>query len=189
MNILLHICCAPCEIYPVEKLRQDMHLVSGFFYNPNIHPCSEYLKRKEEVEKYSKECGLDVVYAGYDIEDFFQYIVYNEAMKESRCPSCWWLRMKKTAAAAKRTGFDAFTTTLLGSPYQDHAVLKEICEDVAGEAGIKFHYEDFRTGFKTAHDKAKNLGIYCQNYCGCIFSEREKMEKRNPALKCSNSTL
>lgn len=178
MNILLHICCAPCEIYPVEKLRKDKHLVGGFFYNPNIHPYSEYLKRKEGVEKYSKEAGLNVTYSDYDIKDFFQFIVFNETLK-NRCSVCWWIRMKKTAQAAKETGFDAFTTTLLGSPYQDHEVLKNICEDITQNSGVKFYYEDFRVGFKEAHDKAKKNGIYCQNYCGCLFSEKERIEKKD----------
>lgn len=177
MNILLHICCAPCEIYPLEKLRQDKHLVGGYYYNPNIHPYSEYLKRKGEVEKYSKEEGLAVTFGDYDIEDYFQNIIYDEGI-ENRCPVCWWLRIKKTAQTAKEIGFDAFTTTLLGSPYQDHKVLKDICEDVAIKIGIKFHYEDFRIGFKEAHNKAKAKGIYCQNYCGCLFSEKERIEKK-----------
>jgi predicted adenine nucleotide alpha hydrolase (AANH) superfamily ATPase len=177
MNILLHICCAPCEIYPVEALREKDHTVAGFFYNPNIHPYPEYLKRKSEVEKYSKEIGLNVNYAEYDLMEYFRYIVDNEDQKY-RCPVCWWLRMIRTARFAKENSFDAFTTTLLGSPYQDHEVLKNLCEDVAKEAGIKFYYEDFRTGFKAAHDKARKKGMYCQNYCGCLFSEKERIEKK-----------
>ena len=178
MKILLHICCAPCEIYPVEKLRKDKHSVGGFFYNPNIHPYSEYLKRKEEVEKYSKEIGLSVAFDDYDLMKYFEYIIENEDQK-NRCPVCWWLRIKKTAEATKVIGFDAFTTTLLGSPYQDHEVIKKLCEDIADKAGIKFYYEDFRTGFKEAHNKAKAKGIYCQNYCGCLFSEKERIESKS----------
>ncbi len=86
--------------------------------------------------------------------------------------------MEKTAVFARENGFDAFTTTLLGSPYQDHDILKNICEDVAKKTGIKFYYDDFRVGFKAAHDKAKSKGMYCQNYCGCVFSEIERIEKK-----------
>ncbi len=187
MNILLHICCAPCEIYPAEALKEKGHVAAGFFYNPNIHPYSEYLKRKKEVERYSKEIGLNVTYSDYDIEGYFQHIVYNEAL-DNRCPVCWWLRMKKTAQFAKESAFDAFTTTLLGSPYQDHEVLKSVCGDVAKQADIKFYYEDFTKGFKEAHNKAKSNGIYCQNYCGCLFSEKERMEKiQNPKSKTFGS--
>ena len=183
MNILVHICCAPCVIYTLERLRKVGHLVGGFFYNPNIHPYSEYLKRKEALEKYSTAAGLKVTYASYDIEDYFQHIVYNEALK-TRCPVCWWLRVERTAEFAKGNGFDAFTTTLLASPYQEHKVIANLCEDVAKRLDIKFYYEDFRIGFKDAHSQAKAKGIYCQNYCGCIFSEKERIEKKGHG-KCS----
>src|SRR3989338_7338591 len=143
MNILLHICCAPCAIAPIEELEKDRHKVRGFFYNPNIHPYSEYLRRVAEVEKYSKEAGLDVVYSGYDIEKYFQHIVYNEA-KDNRCPICWWLRLEKTAKFAKENGFDSFTTTLLASPYQDQETVKNICADLAKRLGLGFYYKDFR---------------------------------------------
>jgi predicted adenine nucleotide alpha hydrolase (AANH) superfamily ATPase len=177
MNILLHICCAPCAIYPVEKLKKEAHQVAGFFYNPNIHPYSEYLRRKAEVEKYAKEAGLNVMYYDYDIEDYLQHIVYNEDLKK-RCPVCWWLRMETAAVFAQDNGFEAFTTTLLGSPYQDQDTIKKLSEDVAKKLGLKFYFEDFRIGFKEAHDKARSKGMYCQNYCGCVFSEKEKLEKK-----------
>lgn len=177
MNILLHICCAPCSIYPIEKLRKDKHVIAGFFYNPNIHPYSEYMKRKGAVEDYSKTVKLNVIYSDYDLGDYFQNVVYNEDTV-NRCPVCWWIRMKKSAKFAKENGFDAFTTTLLGSPYQEHEILKNICEDVSKSAGIKFYYDDFRIGFKGAQETAKSKGIYRQNYCGCIFSEKERLEKK-----------
>jgi predicted adenine nucleotide alpha hydrolase (AANH) superfamily ATPase len=164
-------------IYPVEKLRKDGHVIAGFFYNPNIHPYSEYLKRQAEVEKYSKNASLNVNYAEYDLEQYLDYIFDNED-QHNRCPVCWWVRMKRAAQFARENGFDAFTATLLGSPYQDHEVLKNICGDIAREAGIKFYYEDFRPGFNNAHEKAKKCGMYLQNYCGCLFSEKERIEKK-----------
>ncbi len=177
MKILLHICCAPCAIYPVELIRKDAHKFAGYFYNPNIHPYPEYLKRKDEVEEYSKGSGFNVIYGDYEIKDYFQHIVYNED-HPSRCPVCWWLRLAKAARFAAKNGFDAFTTTLLGSPYQDHEAIKSISEDVAVKSGIKFYFKDFRIGFKAAHDIAREKGMYCQNYCGCIFSEKERIEAR-----------
>jgi len=182
MNILLHICCAPCQIYPVEVLRKDGHVIAGFFYNPNIHPYCEYLKREKEVEKYSKEASLNVNYGEYDLEEYLEYIIDNKSLKD-RCLVCWWYRMKRTTLFAKENGFDAFTTTLLGSPYQGHEALKSICEDLAKESGVKFYYEDFRTGFRSAHDKARSKNIYCQNYCGCLFSEKERIEKKGKSFK------
>jgi len=177
MNILLHICCAPCAIFPAEELRREGHKLAGFFYNPNIHPYAEYIRRRGQVERYAVDAGLNVISSDYDIENYFQHIVYNEDFK-NRCPVCWRLRMESSAAFAKENGFDAFTTTLLGSPYQDHDMIKEICQDIAKRLGLKFYYKDFRTGFKEAHDRAKSKGIYCQNYCGCIFSEVERAQKK-----------
>jgi len=182
MNILLHICCAPCAIFPIEAMVKEKHRMAGFFYNPNIHPYSEYLKRKDALEKYSKEAGINVIYPEYDVERYFQHIVYNEDIR-NRCPVCWWLRLLSTAKFAKENGFDAFTTTLLGSPYQDHEMLKIIGEDVAKKTEVGFFYMDFRTGFKDGQERAKEKGIYRQNYCGCIFSEKEKLESKKTKSK------
>ncbi len=181
MNILLHICCAPCAIYPIETLKKAGHQIAGYFYNPNIHPYSEYIKRKLELEKFAKESVVNVIFADYDLENYFQYIVYNEAAataKETRCPACWWMRLEKAAAFAKENGFEAFTTTLLGSPYQDQDVIKDIGTDIAKRFGLTFYFEDFRKGFKAARDLAKSKGMYLQNYCGCVFSEKERIEAK-----------
>ncbi len=178
MNILVHICCAPCAIYPVEELKKEGHKFAGFFYNPNIHLYSEFLKRRGEVERHSKEEKYNVIYPDYEAEKYFQYITDNEEHK-NRCPVCWWLRLDRCAIFAAENGFEAFTTTLLSSPYQDHEVIKTIGEDIASKAGIRFYYKDFRVGFKDAQSKAKAEGYYIQNYCGCIFSEKEKLERKD----------
>ena len=185
MNILLHICCAPCIIPMLEDVRKEGHKVTGLFYNPNIHPYSEYLRRKGEVEKYSKEVELNVIYLDYDIEDYFQHILYNEALK-NRCPVCWALRFEKTAKFAKENGFDSFTTTLLGSPYQDQETIKNICADIAKRLGLGFYYKDYSPRFRDSHDIAKPKGMYCQNYCGCVFSEKERIGAKNLKLKAQN---
>ncbi len=163
-------------MFPVEELKKEGHKFAGFFYNPNIHLYSEYLKRKDEVRRHSKEESYNVIYPEYEVEKYFRHITDNEAQKY-RCPVCWWLRLEKAAEFAAQNGFEAFTTTLLGSPYQDHAVLKNICEDIANRMGLKFYYRDFRAGFKDGRAKAKANGYYLQNYCGCIFSEKERIEK------------
>ena len=111
----------------------------------------------------------------YETADFFKSILGAE-MPPARCRACWGMRLRKTASYAKENAFDAFTTTLLGSPYQDHDTLKNICEKVSGEMKINFYYKDFRTGFKDAHRLARDRGIYCQNYCGCVFSIMEREE-------------
>lgn len=176
MNLLLHICCAPCLIYPLERLKSIGNSVEGVFYNPNIHPFSEYKNRKKAVEDLSLSLALTVKYPDYLPQDFFNKINLKELPPE-RCFLCWSLRLEKTAFLAKDNGFDAFTSTLLVSPYQDQEALKKIGNDIAKNIGIEFYYEDFRVGFKKAHEQAKTSGIYCQKYCGCIYSERERFDK------------
>ena len=174
MRLLLHTCCAPCLIYPLEQLRKNGHEVAGFFYNPNIHPCSEYNKRSQAVKDLG--CGCEVFYPEYNPQEFFRAVNLFEAGSQ-RCAMCWSLRLRQTAKAAKDKEFDCFSTTLLVSPYQDQEALKNIGEGVAQVEGIKFYYEDFRPGFRNAHDQAKQKGIYCQKYCGCLYSEKERYKK------------
>jgi len=176
MKLLLHTCCAPCLIYPLERLKEKGFTVTGFFYNPNIHPIEEHKNRKQAVEDFSKSASVDVIYTEYEPLEFFHAVNLKEA-KPQRCSICWSLRLQKTAGFAKEKGFDSFSTTLLVSPYQDQESLKKIGNDISKEAGINFYYEDFRTGFKKAHDLAKTQGIYCQKYCGCIYSEIERCKK------------
>ena len=176
MRILLHTCCAPCLIFPLEKLRQEGFSVSGFFYNPNIHPFSEYKNRQQAVGDFSKTVGLDVFYPEYRPQEFFQAVNTRETSLE-RCSLCWHLRLDKTAWEAKEKGYTHFSSTLLVSPYQDQELLKQIGSDIAKEAGINFYYADFRLGFRKAHDQARAQGIYCQKYCGCIYGEIEQCRK------------
>lgn len=173
MKLLLHICCGPCLIYPLENLRSKGFEVSGIFYNPNIHGYIEYANRKKAVEEISRIKDLNTVYAEYDLQNYFRAIVGNEE-KNKRCPICWNLRLKRVAKFAQENNFEYFTTTLLVSPYQDIEIIKKIGEDIAKNYKIKFYFEDFRSGFRTAHDEAKKLGLYCQKYCGCVYSEAER---------------
>jgi predicted adenine nucleotide alpha hydrolase (AANH) superfamily ATPase len=158
-------------------MREEGHLVGGYFYNPNVQPYSEYLKRKAEVERWAKGSGLNVVSGDYELERFFEDVDY-AGTKEERCLGCWWMRLEKSGAHAKENGFDAFTTTLLGSPYQDSGAIVKIGEDIAARCGIRFYAADFASGFRSAHDEARSKGIYCQGYCGCVFSEKERIEAK-----------
>ncbi len=173
MKLLLHICCAPCLIYPLEELRKKDFRVRGIFYNPNIHPFSEYKNRKKSVSDFSKMNNVDVDYCEYRPFDFFQAVNLKQT-SPVRCSLCWNLRLKKTAQVAKQKGFDYFSTTLLVSPYQNHEQLKQIGNIIADSEDVEFYYQDFRPGFKAAHIEAKKQGIYCQKYCGCIYSEIER---------------
>ncbi len=175
MRVLLHTCCAPCLIYPLERLKENRFEVTGFFYNPNIHSFPEYNKRKEALSDFNKKEAIDIIYLDYAPADFFRAINLKEN-KPQRCAICWRLRLTKTAEFAREKGFDYFSTTLLVSPYQDQELLKKIGDEISKELKVVFYYEDFRPGFKKAQELAKQKGLYRQKYCGCIYSEMERCE-------------
>lgn len=176
MKLLLHTCCGPCEIGPLEQLRAKGFKVSGIFYNPNIHPFEEYKKRRQAAQDFSKSAGIEMIYPEYAAQDFF-YAITGKPAAPFRCHACWTLRLKMTGKTAKEKGFEAFTTTLLASPYQDQELLKEIGSKIAREEGIDFYYQDFRPGFRRAHNEARQQGLYMQKYCGCVFSEIERKKQ------------
>lgn len=173
MKLLLHICCGPCLIYPFSVLKEKGFEVSGFFYNPNIHPLAEYKNRKTAAEEASRRLGVEMLYPEYTPVEYFRETNLKETSPQ-RCYACWSLRLLRTAWEAKRRGCDYFSTTLLVSPYQDQEQLKKIGVDTGSSVGVNFYYEDFRPGFRQAHNQAKEIGIYCQKYCGCIYSEIER---------------
>ncbi|HVO65069.1 MAG TPA: epoxyqueuosine reductase QueH [Syntrophales bacterium] len=172
MKLLMHICCAPCTIYPLEILRSDRHDLSGLFYNPNIHPYREYKKRLDTLKTYAAQVGLNVTYTEeYDMENFLRNVAFRE---KDRCRYCYYGRLQLTAHRAKEKGFKGFTTTLLYSKFQDHAMIKNIGESLAIEHKIKFHYRDFRLGWENGVKVSKEMGLYRQPYCGCVYSEKER---------------
>ena len=169
MKVLMHMCCAPCSIYPVDSLLAGGYRLEGLFYNPNIHPREEYEKRRENVRIYSDIRNLKVNY----IDDFRQKEWESfDGREPARCTMCYGIRMDKAASYAAANGFDAFTTSLLVSPYQKHDLIKEVSEKYAEKYGIKFLYVDFRPGFRQGQQQARELGLYRQKYCGCIKSLR-----------------
>jgi len=183
MKLLLHICCGPCALYPIkELLSKKFDKITGFFYNPNIHPPSEYKRRKEALLEASSKIKFEVIISDYKMEEYFRFIFSNnvgDGLKPSpteRCGLCWELRLSETASFAKNNGFDAFTTTLLISPYQDHEKVKRIGEEIASKNGIAFYYQDFRPGFRDGQEQAKRENLYRQKYCGCVFSELERVK-------------
>lgn len=176
MKLLLHICCGPCLIYPLQQLRLKGIEVEGVFYNPNIHPLSEYKKRREAVEGFSRTADIKVIYPDYKPEEFFQAVspypnLLPQGEREKRCSLCWRMRLEKTAALAKENGFACFSSTLLVSPYQNQEVLRNTGDEVSKDTGMNFYYEDFRPGFRQAHQQAASKGMYCQKYCGCVYSK------------------
>ncbi len=175
MKTLLHTCCGPCSIYPLLELR-DKYKISAFFFNPNIHPFQEFKRRKQAFLAYFESQKVDIVDSGeYGLNDFLRKVVFNE---ENRCTICYSWRMEETARRAVEEGFQAFTTTLLYSRYQDHAQLKTFGFYLAQKYQIEFIYKDFREGWQYGIDKSKELDMYRQPYCGCIFSEQERYDKK-----------
>jgi len=186
MKILLHICCANCAIYPLERMKDKGDEAVGYFFNPNIHPYQEYQKRLDALKKYSESVGLKVVYRDeYLLEEFLRNVSHRV---EERCQYCYSLRLEATAREAKDRAFDQFSTTLLQSTHQNHAKIKGVGERVAHEVGIPFYYEDFRQGWKRGLEVSKAMGLYRQQYCGCIYSEKERFLKKmsNDKVQMSN---
>jgi predicted adenine nucleotide alpha hydrolase (AANH) superfamily ATPase len=172
MKILLHICCANCATYPVEVLRKRGEEVVGFFFNPNIHPYQEYQKRLESLRRYAEETGLEMIYRDeYLLEDFLKHVSQDP---ERRCSYCYSLRLEATARVARERGFDQFSTTLLQSTHQNHSLIHETGDRMAREFGVPFYYEDFRPGWRRGVEVSKKMGLYRQQYCGCIYSEKER---------------
>jgi predicted adenine nucleotide alpha hydrolase (AANH) superfamily ATPase len=172
MKVLLHVCCANCVIYPVKAMREKGLEVMGFFYRHNIHPYTECLRRQEALQCYAGEINLKVIYQdGYDMEGFIRNVVFRES---ERCNYCYHDRLRSTALLARRGKFDYFSSTLLYSKHQKHDLIRAIGESVGKSAGIPFLYQDFREGWKEGIECSKQLGLYRQQYCGCIYSEKER---------------
>ncbi len=181
MKLLLHIGCAPCSIYPVRVLREQNFDVMGFFYRHNIHPYTECLRRQETLEKYSEMADFRVIYQqDYDMEGFIRNIVFRET---NRCAYCYHDRLRSTALLAKQGKFECFSTTLLYSKFQKHDMIREIGESLGKEIGIPFYYSDFRIGWKEGIETSKRLELYRQQYCGCIYSEKERYCKNTSSRK------
>ena len=177
MKLLMHICCGPCSIYPVQVLRDDHCEVMGFFYRNNIHPFTECMRREETLKTYAESIALKMIYQpGYALEVFLRQVAFREA---DRCTYCYHDRLTTTANFAKKGKFDGFTTTLLYSRFQKHDQIRSIGEAVGKSVGVPFFYQDFRDGWKTGIDESRRLGMYRQPYCGCIYSEKERYYRQS----------
>jgi len=176
MEILLHVCCGPCAVYPLQRLRDQGHRVAGFFYNPNIHPYREFKHRIKALGDMARQTQFAVeIDRNYGLTKYLRQVVFNE---EKRCNICYDMRLERAAERAVETGADAFTTTLLYSRYQKHELIKKKGEQLADTIGIEFYYEDFRQGWQWGIDQSMTMGLYRQPYCGCIYSEQERYDKK-----------
>ena len=180
MKLLMHTCCGPCSVYCIDTLRSEGIEPTVYWYNPNIHPYMEYKARRDCLKDYTESIGVNAIFEeDYGLDEFCKNVICD---LQNRCVNyCYRVRMEQTAKYAKENGFDSITTTLLVSPYQKHEELKQICEEIAKKYDLEFLYRDFRVGFREGQAKARELGLYMQKYCGCIFSEEIRYYNRNQA--------
>lgn len=170
------MCCANCALYPLQELRREGHEIFGFFYNPNIHPFQEYKKRLDAVKEIEEKLAIRMIYQDrYELEDFLRSVAFREG---ERCKVCYHIRLEAAAGIARKGNFDAFTSTLLGSKHQNHELIKAIGREAGKKHGIDFFYSDFREGWAEGREMSHRLGLYRQQYCGCIYSEKERFFKK-----------
>lgn len=179
-TLLLHACCAPCSSAVLERIAEYFD-ITILYYNPNITEKEEYEKRLQELEKFVNEINLDnikVMPGRYQPEEFFEMSKGLEQEKErgKRCYQCYRLRLEETAKIAEQQNFDFFTTTLSISPYKNSKWLNEIGADLDKKYQSTYLYADFKkkNGYKRSIELSKQYNLYRQDYCGCIYSKKEK---------------
>jgi predicted adenine nucleotide alpha hydrolase (AANH) superfamily ATPase len=160
----------------LQKLREQDIDVKGYFYNPNIHPYREFKKRLATLRDFAREKDFEIeLETEYGLTEYLQQVVFHE---NERCIICYRMRLKKTAQQALKWGAEAFSTTLLYSRFQNHNTIKRVGLEMAEEYGVPFHYYDFREGWQEGIDRAVAMDLYRQPYCGCIYSEQERYDKK-----------
>ena len=175
MKLLMHICCANCALYPTTVLRDRGITLKGFWYNPNIHPYTEYKKRLDSLQRLQSLWNLDVEYEDfYGLKEYLRHVAGNE---DSRCEYCYAVRLEKTARKAQEIKADAFTSSLLVSPYQKFDMIMDIGRLMQEKYSVEFYGEDFRKGFAQGRKMSRELQLYRQKYCGCVYSEMERYLK------------
>lgn len=182
-SLLLQACCAPCSSAVLERIADDFKVVI-LYYNPNISETLEYQKRLEEIRslisKLKPKYPITVCPGRYDPKEFFDTVRGYEHLKEGseRCFRCYRLRLTETVKLALAKGYDYFGTTLSISPYKNSQVLNEIGKELEEEYGVSYLYADFKkkNGYKRSIELSKQYGLYRQDYCGCIYSKKEREE-------------
>ncbi len=179
-SILLHVCCGPCSIVPVLRLRASGYNVTALFANPNIHPLSEYLRRRDAMQLCAEKLDLPVVWldAAWDIHSWLADVAGAKSGTPARCSYCYATRLDMSARKAQELGFQVFTSSLCYSRYQDHKSIQMEANRAALAQGVAFYYEDFSDEWQKGIDISKEFGLYRQAYCGCIYSEAERYAKK-----------
>lgn len=175
-KLLLHSCCGPCSSYVIERLKADF-AITVYYYNPNIEPYEEYLKRKECQTKLLERLNIPFLDADYENELYQDKTVglENEVEGGKRCSACFELRLTKTALKANQNNFDYFGTTLTVSPHKNSQVINELGNHIAQKQEIPFLLADFKknNGYQESIKLSQEYGLYRQNYCGCHYSKTQ----------------
>lgn len=175
-SVLMHTCCAPCSLSCIDPLRAEGIEPVAFWYNPNIHPWKEYEARRDCLLAYAPTIEMQVIVdEDYGLRTFVEHVASDI---DRRCTYCYQHRLEETALYAAEHGYEAFTSTLLASLYQDHDGIKAAAEKYARQYGVEFLYRDFRPNFRAGNQRARELGFYMQKYCGCVFSEQDRYQKQ-----------
>ncbi len=177
-RLLLHACCGPCLLEPLDALAAQADRVVVVYANPNIHPASEYERRRSALAGYAAGTGIEVVELPYAPEVWERDVAPLADQGVARCRACYALRLGMSARYAAENGFDALATTLSVSPYQDHVGIAGAGREAAAAAGIAWVDRDFRARYPEATRRSRELGMYRQNYCGCRFSRVEADQQR-----------
>lgn len=180
-RLLLHACCGPCLIEPLDALATQADSVTVFFANPNISPAEEYVRRREALMAYAADLGVDAIELPYEPLAWAETVVGVEGDRESRCRACYRLRLEATARHAAENGYDAISTTLTVSPYQLHDAIREEGEAATQAHGVVWLHRDYRELHRAALARARNAGMHLQNYCGCVYSVAEAERSRAEA--------
>ena len=189
-RLLLHSCCAPCSSYVLEYLSRYFE-ITVFYYNPNIYPPEEFGKRVEEqkrlIAQLPAEHPISFLDGPYEPERFYEMARGLEQIPEGgeRCFKCYRLRLTETAEMARAGKYDYFTTTLSISPLKNAEKLNEIGGQLAKDYGVDYLYSDFkkRNGYKRSTELSREYGLYRQDYCGCVFSMRERRAQQEAAAR------
>ena len=184
-RLLLHSCCAPCSSFVLERLTDAFDL-TVFYYNPNIAPKEEFLRRAEEqrrlIDAMPHAHPIGMIQGEYDDRAFYELARGHEMDPEGgeRCTACFQLRLGRTAEMAAKGGFDYFTTTLSISPLKDAQRLNAIGAALSEATGVPYLFSDFKkkNGYKRSCELSAQYGLYRQDYCGCVYSRMERDRRR-----------
>ena len=179
-SLLLHVCCGPCAVMPITRLLDKGFAVTAWFMNPNIQPLAEYLRRREAAGQCAERLGVPIVYADetWNITNWLRAVAGRDT-PPARCAYCCESRLEAAFAFARQQGFAWVSSSLLYSRYQPHEVIKAAGERLSALQGAPgFAYDDFRADWQEGIDRSKAMDLYRQPYCGCVYSEAERYQKK-----------